>query len=182
MSETETTTTAPERDQVAARWAEQAMTLPANSTTALRGDAAAAHGRSLLEDAVGGPEALEAAVRGRKTLGRARPAGRSPKRQATLPEELDRRGLAFIQAGGAHDYSALMRAALAEYLDQHASAEGSRQPLAPGQTSSRQRSTSALQAVTPSAVDGAVSQRYVARRSASAVVDPSHEGSLARLR
>lgn len=117
----ETTTTAAERDQAAARWAEDEMTLPERSATALHGDAAAAHDRSLLEEALGGPQALEAAVRGRKTLGRARPAGRSPKRQATLPEELDRRGLAFIEAGGAHDYSALMRAALAEYLDQHAS-------------------------------------------------------------
>ncbi len=123
MSTTETTTThADERDQAAARWAEDEMTLPARSATALRGDAAAAHGRSLLEDALGGPEEVEAAVRGRKTLGRARPEGRSPKRQATLPAELDRRGLAFIQAGGAHDYSALMRTALAEYLDHHASA------------------------------------------------------------
>lgn len=123
MSETTTTTTAAERDQLAARWAEQEMILPARSATALRGEAAAAHGRSLLEDAMGGPEAVERAVRGRKTLGRHRPAGRSPKRQATLPEELDRRGLAFIEAGGAHDYSALMRTALAEYLDHHANAK-----------------------------------------------------------
>lgn len=124
MSTTETTATthADERDHAAARWAEDEMTLPQRSTTALRGDAAAAHGRSLLQGALGGPEALEAAVRGRKTLGTDRPAGRSPKRQATLPEELDRRGLAFIEAGGAHDYSALMRTALTEYLDQHASA------------------------------------------------------------
>lgn len=120
MNHNETTSTAVERDQVAARWAEHEMTLPAESATALRGEAAAAHGRSLLEDALGGPEAVQAAVRGRKTLGRVRPAGRSPKRQATLPEELDRRGLAFIEAGGAHDYSTLMRTALAEYLDQHA--------------------------------------------------------------
>lgn len=70
-----------------------------------------------------GPEEVERAVRGRKTLGRHRPAGRSPKRQATLPEELDRRGLAFIEAGVAHDYSALMRTALAEYLDHHANAK-----------------------------------------------------------
>ena len=123
MSETETaTTTAAERDQAAERWAEGEMTLPARSASALRGDAAAAHGRAMLEDALGGPEAVDAAVRGRKTLGTDRPAGRSPKRQATLPEELDQRGLAFIEAGGAQDYSALMRTALAEYLDHHASA------------------------------------------------------------
>ena len=121
MNKTHSMTTAA-RDHAAATWAENEMTLPANSTTALRGEAAAEHGRSLLEEALGGPEAVDAAVRGRKTLGRTRPAGRSPKRQATLPEELDRRGLAFIQAGGANDYSALMRIALTEYLDHHASA------------------------------------------------------------
>ena len=72
-----TTTTAAERDQAASLWAEEEMTLLADSTTALRGDAAAAHGRSLLEDALGGPEVVEAAVRGRKTLGADRPAGRT---------------------------------------------------------------------------------------------------------
>lgn len=116
------TTTALQRDHAAARWAEHEMTLPERSTTALREDAAAAHGRALLEAALGGPGEVEAAVRGRKTLGSDRPAGRSPKRQATLPQELDQRGLAFIEAGGAQDYSALMRTALSEYLDHHANA------------------------------------------------------------
>ena len=127
MNKTAETTTqamtgAAERDRDAARWAEQEMTLPQRSATALRGAAAAAHGRSLLEDALGGPEAVAAAVRGRKTLGTDRPAGRSPKRQATLPAELDQRALAFVRSGGAHDYSTLMRTALAEYLDHHAHA------------------------------------------------------------
>jgi hypothetical protein len=121
VNETQTGTTTAARDHAAASWAENEMALPARSGTALRGKAAAQHGRALLEQALGGPEAVQAAVRGRKTLGRPRPAGRSPKRQATLPEELDKRGLAFIQAGGANDYSALMRIALTEYLDQHAS-------------------------------------------------------------
>lgn len=122
MNETTTSKKPTQREQAAVRWAEDDMTLPVGSVTALRGDAAAAHGRALLESALGGPEAVEQTVRGRKTLGHPRPAGRSPKRQATLPEELDRRGLAFIEAGGANDYSALMRIALAEYLDRHASA------------------------------------------------------------
>ncbi len=122
MNETQAGTTTAARDHAAASWAENEMALPARSGTALRGKAAAQHGRALLEQALGGPEAVQAAVRGRKTLGRTRPAGRSPKRQATLPEDLDQRGLAFIQAGGASDYSALMRTALTEYLDQHASA------------------------------------------------------------
>ncbi len=122
MSETTATTKVTEREQAASRWAEDDMTLPVDSVTALRGEAAAAHGRALLERVLGGPEAVEQAVRGRKTLGSPRPAGRSPKRQATLPAELDQRGLAFIEAGGANDYSTLMRTALAEYLDRHASA------------------------------------------------------------
>lgn len=66
MNDAETTTTATtpaERDQVAARWAEVKMTLVLRSATALRGDAAAAHGRSQLEGALGGPQRLEAAVR-----------------------------------------------------------------------------------------------------------------------
>lgn len=77
MNHAETTTTATtpaERDQVAARWAEVKMTLHLRSATALRGDAAAAHGRSLLEESLGGSEKLEAAVRRRTTLGADRPA------------------------------------------------------------------------------------------------------------
>lgn len=76
MNDAETTTTATtpaERDQVAARWAEVKMTLVARSTTALRGEAAATHGRSLLEEALGGHEKLEAAMRRRTTLGADRP-------------------------------------------------------------------------------------------------------------
>lgn len=112
----------PGRSEAASRWAEEDMSLSPRSTTALRGTAAAEHGQTILQAALGGSEALERAVRGRKTLGKQRPSGRSPKRQATLPAELDRRGLAFIEAGGARDFSALMRVALTEYLDHHASA------------------------------------------------------------
>ncbi|WP_380156176.1 hypothetical protein [Kineococcus sp. R86509] len=107
------------RDEAAADWAEHDMTLRPDSPTALHGQDAAAHGRSALLDALGGPEALERAVRGRKTLGHNRPAGRSPKRQVTVPADLDARILAFIEAGGARDFSALARTALDEYLDRH---------------------------------------------------------------
>ncbi|WP_432489559.1 hypothetical protein [Kineococcus sp. SYSU DK018] len=109
------------RDEAAAEWAEREMTLRPHSPTALHGTAAAAHGRAALEAALGGAEAVEQVVRGRKTLGQHRPAGRSPKRQATLPAELDQRGLDFIAAGGAPDYSTLMRQALTEYLERHSS-------------------------------------------------------------
>lgn len=107
------------RDEAAAAWAEHDMTLRSDSPTALRGEDAAAHGRSALLDALGSPEALERAVRGRKTLGHDRPAGRSPKRQVVVPADLDARILAFIAAGGARDFSALARTALDEYLDRH---------------------------------------------------------------
>jgi len=107
------------RDEAAAAWAEQDMVLRPDSPTALRGQDAAAYGRSALLDALGSPEALERAVRGRKTLGRDRPAGRSPKRQVTVPADLDARAAAYIAAGGARDFSALARNALDEYLQRH---------------------------------------------------------------
>ncbi|PWJ48659.1 hypothetical protein SAMN06264364_12940 [Quadrisphaera granulorum] len=108
-----------EHDEEMSHWAEEAMTLKEHSGTALRGASAAAHGRAALEAALGGPEAVEGALRGRKTLGRNRPAGRSPKRQTTLPVDLDQCGAKFIGAGGAKDYSELLRVALAEYLERH---------------------------------------------------------------
>ena len=107
------------RDEAAADWAEHDMTLHPDSPTALHGQDAAAHGRSALLNALGSPEAIERAVRGRKTLGHNRPAGRSPKRQVTVPADLDARILAYIAAGGARDFSALARTALDEYLDRH---------------------------------------------------------------
>ncbi|GAA0314605.1 hypothetical protein [Kineococcus aurantiacus] len=107
------------RDEAAAAWAEHDMRLRPDSPTALHGQDAAAHGRSALLEALGSPEALERAVRGRKTPGHNRPAGRSPKRQVTVPADLDARILAFIAAGGARDFSALAGTALDEYLDRH---------------------------------------------------------------
>lgn len=106
-------------DEAAAHWAEEEMTLPTNSHTALRGTDAAAHGRAALEGALGGPDAVERAVRGRKTLGQQRPAGRSPKRQTTLPADLDEYSRLYIAAGGAKDFSALMREALTEFFNHH---------------------------------------------------------------
>lgn len=43
----------------AASWAEEADTEPATAARVLRGPEAAAHGRALLEAALGGPEAVE---------------------------------------------------------------------------------------------------------------------------
>ena len=49
-----------ERDyQAAANWAEHDMTLKPSSTTALRGEAAAAHGKAALERALGGRPSID---------------------------------------------------------------------------------------------------------------------------
>ncbi|PZS04160.1 MAG: hypothetical protein DLM56_07205 [Pseudonocardiales bacterium] len=74
-------------------------------------------GRTMLEEALGGPAALRRALGGRPTLD---PAGaKSRERKVRLAPPLDRRAEAAVQAGAAPDFSALMRTALAEYLDRH---------------------------------------------------------------
>jgi len=74
-------------------------------------------GRAMLEDALGGPAALRRALGGRPTLD---PSGaKSRERKVRLAPPLDRRAEAAVQAGAARDFSALMRTALAEYLDRH---------------------------------------------------------------
>jgi len=74
-------------------------------------------GRAMLEGALGGPAALRRALGGRPTLD---PSGaKSRERKVRLAPPLDRRAEAAVQAGAARDFSALMRAALAEYLDRH---------------------------------------------------------------
>ncbi len=74
-------------------------------------------GRAMLEEALGGPAALRHALGGRPTLD---PSGaKSRERKVRLAAPLDRRAEAAVQAGAARDFSALMRTALAEYLDRH---------------------------------------------------------------
>ncbi len=94
-----------------ADWAEHDMTLPRNSSTALRGADAAEAGRALLERAGAGRPALD------PTTAR---GSESPKRQVRLPrplsEQLDR-----IAAQQHRRPSAVMRDAVAEYIAAHSS-------------------------------------------------------------
>lgn len=100
-----------------ATWAETQVEIsPAGprSRFAAPGDEA---GRAMLEEALGGPAALRRVLGGRPTLD---PSGaKSRERKVRLAPPLDRRAEAAVQAGAARDFSALMRTALAEYLDRH---------------------------------------------------------------
>jgi hypothetical protein len=73
------------RDRAAASWAEHDMTLRPDSPTALHGQDAAVHGRSALREALGSPEALERAVRGRKTSATTTPPGAPPDAESPSP-------------------------------------------------------------------------------------------------
>lgn len=106
-------------DQELAEWAERDMVLAAHSSTALRGAAAAAAERAMLEDALGGPEAVDRAQGGRPPLNPTAPIGEhSPKRQVRLPVDLDARLTALAQAQDRRA-SDVMRDALTAYLDAH---------------------------------------------------------------
>ena len=95
----------------AAEWAERDMVLPTNSTTALRGDDAAAFGRGVLARAVGRPALDPDAARGEY----------SPRRQVRLPRALsdDIDELAAAQGRAA---SSVMREAIADYVDRNKTA------------------------------------------------------------
>lgn len=94
----------------AAEWAEDDMALKPASTTALRGPAAAAHGRELLERATGGRPPLDPA---------AAPGQHSPVRQVRLPADLNDQ-LTAVAAAEHRRPSDVIRSALAEYLAGHA--------------------------------------------------------------
>jgi hypothetical protein len=92
---------------------------PIDPQKALFGEAAATASRSLLEEALGGAEALERALGGRPSLSPQAPRGhRSPVRSLRLPEELSVRLDAQATAEGRRP-SDVMRDALVEYLDGH---------------------------------------------------------------
>lgn len=88
-----------------AAWAEHEMVLPVDSTTALRGEAAAAFGRNMVARAVGRPALDPAAAHGEH----------SPMRQVCLPQALsdDVDHLAAIQGRTAAEVT---RYAIANYL------------------------------------------------------------------
>lgn len=95
--------------QQAADWAEHDMTLNPASATALRGEAAAAFGRDLLERATGGRPSIDP---------KARPGQHSPVRQVRLPAEVNDQLTALAHAEQ-RSPSEVIRAALAEYFAAH---------------------------------------------------------------
>lgn len=102
-----------------ADWAEHDMTPAAGSATALRGDAAAAHGRALLEEAAGGAEELHKLMGGRPGLDTDAPKGSHARpRNFRIPRELDNALEAAATARGVKP-SAIMREALTEWLKTH---------------------------------------------------------------
>ncbi|MGQ0467662.1 MAG: ribbon-helix-helix protein, CopG family [Sporichthyaceae bacterium] len=90
----------------AADWAETDMALKPESRTALRGPAAAEHGRALLERATGGRPPLDPD---------AAPGQHSPVRQVRLPADLNEQ-LDAVAAAEHRRPSDVIRSALAEYL------------------------------------------------------------------
>ena len=68
--------------QAAADWAEHDMALKHGRTTALRGEAAAAHGRAALERALGGRPSIDP---------NAKPGQHSRTRQVRLPNDINTR-------------------------------------------------------------------------------------------
>ena len=89
---------------------------PIDSASALIGPSAAAAGRALLEDALGGPSAVERALGGRPPLSPDAPRGhRSPVRSLRLPVELSRQLDEVAELEGRRA-SEVMRDALAQYL------------------------------------------------------------------
>lgn len=93
----------------AAEWAERDMTLKPSSTTAVRGEAAAAFGRDLLERATGGRPSIDP---------RARPGQHSPVRQVRLAAEVNDQ-LTTLATAEHRSPSDVIRAALADYIAAH---------------------------------------------------------------
>ena len=105
------------RGQAMATWAETEMDIdpqgPRSRFAAPEDEA----GRTMLEEALGGPAALTRALGGRPTLD---PTGApSRERKVRLSPPLDQRIKVAIDRGIGKDFSALARAALVEYLDRH---------------------------------------------------------------
>jgi len=93
----------------AAEWAEHDMELPKNSTTALRGQAAADFGRDL----------IERSRRGRPSIDPDKAPGEQTRvRQVRLPGTMDDNLVAFADEHHTNP-SAVMRDALQEYLETH---------------------------------------------------------------
>jgi len=107
----------PAAEDALAAWAESQVEINPEGTRSRFAEPGDEAGRAMLEEALGGPAALRRALGGRPTLD---PSGaKSRARKVRLAPPLDRRAEAAVAAGAARDFSALMRTALAEYLDRH---------------------------------------------------------------
>ena len=93
----------------AADWAETDMKLPKNSTTARRGDQAAAYGKAVLERALGGRPSIDPD---------AAPGQHSKVRQVRLSQAVNDQ-LEAVAHRQQRRTSDVMREALAEYLSTH---------------------------------------------------------------
>ncbi|MEV4266230.1 hypothetical protein [Kribbella sp. NPDC049584] len=93
----------------AAEWAEHDMKLPEQSKSALRGDAAAAFGKDLIERSRGGRPSIDPD---------AGPGEASPVRQVRLPRAVDHDLVAFAEQNH-RNLSEVMREAIVEYLTAH---------------------------------------------------------------
>ncbi|WP_345762585.1 ribbon-helix-helix protein, CopG family [Diaminobutyricibacter sp. McL0608] len=99
----------------AAEWAERLDSFGPDTVVTRGSEASHEEARHLLEAALGGPEAVERAVRGRPSVGHDRPAGASPVRRVRLSQEMDD----ALQRRAAIEHrkpSEVMREALAAYL------------------------------------------------------------------
>ncbi len=96
-------------DEAMAAWAEDDMTLPVDSTTALRGAAAAEHGRAALARALGGRPSIDPT---------AAPGQHARVRQVRLPAELDQHLQQLAQQQD-RTPSAVLRDAVKDYVQSH---------------------------------------------------------------
>lgn len=98
------------------------LTAFGQDTRLTSGAEAAASGRAMLETALGGPEAVERAVRGRpalsSTTARQAHGYKSPQRTFRLPHDLDEK-LTRLSARQGRRQSDVVRDALAEYIDRN---------------------------------------------------------------
>lgn len=100
-------------------WAENEMELKPDSPTALRGPAAAAHARALMEEAGIGVAELNKLIGGRPALDpEAKPGSHSPKINIRVTEATNTLLKAEAKALGIKP-SELVRRALTEWLESH---------------------------------------------------------------
>jgi len=99
-------------------WAEQMDSFSADAQLT-SGAIAAAEGRALLEAALGGPQEVAKALRGRRSLSGTKKRGyRSPTRSFRLTEELDTK-LTTVVTTQQRPQSEIVREALSEYFKHH---------------------------------------------------------------